>query len=704
MFNFLNPSILFALAAGLIPLLIHLLNRRRMKEIEFSTIHFLKQMARKEMRRLRIRQILLLIIRTLIILLLVLVFARPTLRTSPGLITGRSASEVVVIIDNSLSLNSLQLTGNLLEKVRQRWREIEAAFQSGDRISVILGVKPLKVLREREPYGTSLWDQIAKEIQPGYLTGDLPSAFLKALEIYRKSDLYNQELYVISDFQKSSEGFSQLENWGEVAPERMKIFCLPVFHTEEENLSVDSASIKNQLVEKNLSVQINAFIKNHYAKKHLNSMVSLVLENNRVAQQNTSVAPEEQKGLQFETTLRSSGFITGYAECESDVLLEDNRYFFNFFVPEHVRVLHLSGIPQTESFIPLILKPGIEKALFDYEYKNLRDWATADFFQYEMIILEGADQIPVGLENRLSQYSRRGNGLLIIPGDQVVPASFNKLLTPLGLGSVIERRGDPAVSEEFVTIGDVVWNHPIFEGLFEKRKELNPIYFYAYYHLKPFPGNEQIIRLKNNSPLLISSGKKEAGVFLLAAPLQGGWTNLSLRGFVVPLLYRLIYYAATRMVRERLQISVGERFSEIFRVSPGITQFTLRRPNGVEEKISPTYKGSELLLQIEENDIPGNYQIWQGDKPFAVYSVNHSSAESIQQYYTADELEAHLGHIEWLPDEGQILQRIETSRFGVELWPYLLGIALFLLLVEMLLAYTGSRKESQQWEQELARG
>ncbi|HFE64128.1 MAG TPA: hypothetical protein ENK14_06905, partial [Caldithrix sp.] len=71
MLNFLNPTVLFALTAGLIPLIIHLLNRRKIKQVEFSTIHFLKQMARKEMRRLRIRQILLLIIRTLIILLLV---------------------------------------------------------------------------------------------------------------------------------------------------------------------------------------------------------------------------------------------------------------------------------------------------------------------------------------------------------------------------------------------------------------------------------------------------------------------------------------------------------------------------------------------------------------------------------------------------------------------------------------------------------
>ncbi|MCK4892525.1 MAG: BatA domain-containing protein, partial [Calditrichia bacterium] len=47
MFQFLNPSILFALSASLIPLIIHLLNKRKFKEVEFSTIHFLKEMVRK---------------------------------------------------------------------------------------------------------------------------------------------------------------------------------------------------------------------------------------------------------------------------------------------------------------------------------------------------------------------------------------------------------------------------------------------------------------------------------------------------------------------------------------------------------------------------------------------------------------------------------------------------------------------------------
>jgi hypothetical protein len=49
---FLNPAILFGLLAASIPILIHLLNLRKLKKIEFSTLTFLK-----ELQKIRIRKV-----------------------------------------------------------------------------------------------------------------------------------------------------------------------------------------------------------------------------------------------------------------------------------------------------------------------------------------------------------------------------------------------------------------------------------------------------------------------------------------------------------------------------------------------------------------------------------------------------------------------------------------------------------------------
>ncbi|MEJ2636460.1 MAG: BatA domain-containing protein [Calditrichia bacterium] len=702
MLNFLNPTILFALFAGFIPLIIHLLNRRKNKEIRFSTIHFLKQMARKEMRRLRIRQILLLIIRTLIILLVIFAFSRPTLRSGAGLLAGRSASEVVIIIDNSLSLNSLELTGNLLEKVRMRWINLEPAVKSGDRITVISGVTPLKILANRENYSSSLWQKIYKEIQPTSLKGNLGEAIGRASEIFKNSDLYNHELYIISDYQKAGLSSPQLKYISSELDERAKIFCLPVFHGSEENVSVDSAVVVNKLVEKNQPLKVEALLQTQSPEKNLTSMVSLLMGNNRVGQQNINIPPGEIKPVSFQTTLQSSGHVAGYAECESDALLEDNRYYYNLFVPENVRILHLLPSEVSGSFVPLILKPAIDNNIFIFDKNYLNLWTSIDFSKYKAVILEGVDQIPAGLAGRLSQITKRGTSVLIIPGHNLVPANMNAFLKNMGLGQILTLRGNPETRDETITIGKVNWEHPIFEGLFEKRKELNPIALNAYYEIRPSSKNEIIISLRNGDPFLIGSGQQSENTYLFAVPLQAQWTNLVTRGFVVPLFYRLLYYSVIQSVRERINIEAGRPFSEVFRMLQPPYEFTLKRPNGLEEKIAPVFKGSDILLEVSDNAEPGNYEIWQGNRLMTVYSVNHSPLESRQEYYGENDLLPYLPHSRWIPGDDKLIEQIEASRFGRELWPYILGLVLLLLFLEMVLAYTGSRKHAREMQKELA--
>jgi len=68
MFGFLNSTVLLAASAALIPLLIHLFSRRRVRVVEFSSLKYLKEMQKRQLRRLKIRQWLLLILRMLIVL------------------------------------------------------------------------------------------------------------------------------------------------------------------------------------------------------------------------------------------------------------------------------------------------------------------------------------------------------------------------------------------------------------------------------------------------------------------------------------------------------------------------------------------------------------------------------------------------------------------------------------------------------------
>ncbi len=103
---FLNPSILLGLLAASIPILIHLLNFRKLQKVEFSTLSFLKELQKSKIKKIKIKQWLLLLLRVLIIVFLVLAFARPTLENvSIAGATSTAKSSSVFIIDNSFSMN-----------------------------------------------------------------------------------------------------------------------------------------------------------------------------------------------------------------------------------------------------------------------------------------------------------------------------------------------------------------------------------------------------------------------------------------------------------------------------------------------------------------------------------------------------------------------------------------------------------------------
>src|ERR1700758_4012537 len=101
--GFANIPLLYGLAAASIPILIHLLNRRKFREVPWAAMRFLLAAIRKNQRRIRIEQWILLAIRTLIILMVVTAMAKPFLESFGVVIAGRAVHRVLVL-DASMSM------------------------------------------------------------------------------------------------------------------------------------------------------------------------------------------------------------------------------------------------------------------------------------------------------------------------------------------------------------------------------------------------------------------------------------------------------------------------------------------------------------------------------------------------------------------------------------------------------------------------
>src|SRR3990172_2154635 len=103
--TFLNPALLFGLAAAAIPVILHLLNLRKLRTVDFSTLTFLKELQQSRIRRLKLRQVLLLIVRTLMVVFIVLAFARPALRGSlPSAFGGDAGATIAIVLDDSYAI------------------------------------------------------------------------------------------------------------------------------------------------------------------------------------------------------------------------------------------------------------------------------------------------------------------------------------------------------------------------------------------------------------------------------------------------------------------------------------------------------------------------------------------------------------------------------------------------------------------------
>src|SRR5213595_1611146 len=95
------------IAAGSIPIIIHLLNKQRFKKVIWGAMHWLWASYKKSQRRLQIEQLILLLIRILVLVLLAFALARPALQEGMGLLTGRASVHRVIILDNSYSMGQL---------------------------------------------------------------------------------------------------------------------------------------------------------------------------------------------------------------------------------------------------------------------------------------------------------------------------------------------------------------------------------------------------------------------------------------------------------------------------------------------------------------------------------------------------------------------------------------------------------------------
>lgn len=208
----IHPGLLWAgLGLASIPLIIHLLNRRRVRRRDWAAMTWLLAAMKRHQRRLRLEHWLMLLLRMAAVALLGLALARPVLTDSAlaGLVGARRS--VVLVVDTSYSTLAKVDARSVAERIQQEAGRLLDGLGPEDALAVVVtndpdeaddaGVSPF-VLRPRSVGGEAIARarQALAALHPRPAPAPWPTTFERVREQLAPEDP-EREIWVLTDFQ-----------------------------------------------------------------------------------------------------------------------------------------------------------------------------------------------------------------------------------------------------------------------------------------------------------------------------------------------------------------------------------------------------------------------------------------------------------------------------------------------------------------------
>ena len=712
--TFLNPLLLFGLAAAAIPIIIHLLNFRKLKTVEFSTLQFLKELQKTKMRRVKIRQWLLLALRVLLIVAVVMAFARPALRgslASFGAGSSHAKATLVIVVDDSPSMMVRNERGMLFSQAQEVTRRILDVVKEGDEVYLI----PLSGVRTREnPMATqdvAALRNTLEKLSPTFASVSFRDALGMAARLLSESKNVNRELYLVTDAQATHLRMQQRDS-ADLFDDRVKLFVADLQQgstTVLNNAGVTEAAVTSRIVAQNKPATVRALVFNASVDPLRGAVLSVYVDGTRTAQEALEAAPRAFVSHSLSVVPKRRGMVPGYVQLEDDLFEADNRRWFVVPVPDHIAVLCVGPTLHDTRFPALALtldRDSSGSGLFDVEAVPETQFSSRDLNRYDVLILCGVKDVSSGEADRLGRFVESGGGVMIFPGKDMDIENYNAVLFPrLGIPKVQFRPPseprEPAESRSFLSFSKVEFDHPLFTGLFDvppkqqaKPSIESPRVFTTIVPQLGVDGNS-LVQLSDGTSFL-TEYRRGAGMVLLFSVEAGvQWSDFPLKPLFAPLVYRSGQFLAQSTTS--VSYTVGEEMRVQMRLKDRGGQFVLRSPSGIDERIVPQIvPGSGAMQFVSSNLVePGLYELRRvvsetHSELLHLVPVNIAVEETDLRHASAEEVEAFLARLGVRADqvlfvaEGENLEaKVMESRFGVELWKLFVGLALACALAEM---------------------
>ena len=132
---FTAPWFLVGTAAALIPVVLHLIYRKRAPRIPFPTIRFLVVSVKRTAHRRRIQELLLLLMRAAVLFLLAVGLAGPFLRS--GSLLGKGDTTLALILDNSYSMATVSEGVSQYARAKELAKEVVRELSPASKVVLL---------------------------------------------------------------------------------------------------------------------------------------------------------------------------------------------------------------------------------------------------------------------------------------------------------------------------------------------------------------------------------------------------------------------------------------------------------------------------------------------------------------------------------------------------------------------------------------
>lgn len=692
--SFAHPWMLLGALAALIPLLVHLFDRRRPRRQPFPPIAFVLRSQRRTASRLRLKRLLLYALRTLILLALPVALARPEWKADAARTQSAAGpAATAIILDASLSM---------------RWKDPSPPFgksavlfergraEARQAVRDLLPEEPaVLVLCTPTPQaGATLGFDKARllsqldEAAPSFGKSDLNRCLDLGARLLEDSPLAGKRLVVVSDFTQTdlrleAPAPTVTGPKGEKLKPEVVLRDVAAGAKALPNRAIVDLKVEPALQAGPRAFQFTFTVKNFSPEAATDLELSLSVDGKAVTKGFLDVPANGTATKALTHRFEGGGTAVVTGALTPDALVEDDVRSTVVAVPRPLRALVVNGAPSPQKFRDeaffteaALTAPGSPLTAL------VRDADAAwreDFKGYDVVLLLNAPPPPPDVAARLAEWVQAGGGLFLSVGDRAEPEAMNAALGPLLPRPlrVLKTAVEPGASDanaRAARLSQVSTTHPVLspftgqarEGLFSAR-------FFRHMLLEAeAPGaanpSEVLAALDDGAPILAAARVGKGRVLLFTSTVDRDWSDFSIRTSFLPFMQRAAAWLAGALEeRALLRANVGEAL--LLQPEAGVEVSGVRAPSGAELTVLKQPDGTLKVGPVAE---AGAHLVLAPDGavlPTLSFAAVLDSAESDLARLDASALES------WFGEETVKAAGESGGPTRLPLWTWLIAVA-----------------------------